>query len=123
MTATVKLFLKLPDEAEDLIATILPLATENNENPDVRDRYFFFKYPINSNLLNRGYIYWRLLSTDTEKTKKVVLSEKPIIHEEVIGFEENLMNSLLNNISMVASVLQKPPESFLPKLVLEGARR
>jgi len=38
LTATVKLFLKLPDEAEDLIATILPLATENNENPDVRDR-------------------------------------------------------------------------------------
>jgi len=108
LTATVKLFLKLPDEAEDLVATILPLATENNENPDVRDR---------------GYIYWRLLSTDTEKAKRVVLSEKPIIQEEVVGFEENLMNVMINNISTVASVLHKKPESFLPKLVLEGARR
>jgi vesicle coat complex subunit len=108
LTATVKLFLKLPDDAEDLVATILPLATENNENPDVRDR---------------GYIYWRLLSTDTEKAKRVVLSEKPIIQEEVVGFEENLMTVLINNISTVASVFHKRPETFLPKLVLEGARR
>ena len=63
------------------------------------------------------------MSTDTEKAKRVVLSEKPIIQEEVVGFEENLMNVMINNISTVASVLHKRPETFLPKLVLEGARR
>ena len=33
------------------------------------------------------------------------------------------MNTLINNISMVSSVLQKPPETFLPKVAVEGARR
>jgi AP-1 complex subunit beta-1 len=108
LTAAVKVYLKHPDESEDLIATILPLASENNENPDVRDR---------------GYIYWRMLSTDPEKTKRVVLADRPIIIEETHNFEENLLNSLIDNISMVASVFHKPPEAFLPKSVLESAKR
>jgi len=44
----VKLFLKKPEEGEDVIQRILKLATEEVENPDLRDR---------------AYIYWRMLSS------------------------------------------------------------
>lgn len=40
------------------------MATEEVENPDLRDR---------------AYIYWRMLSTSPEKTAEVVLGEKPNI--------------------------------------------
>jgi AP-1 complex subunit beta-1 len=48
LTATVKLYLKKPDEGEDIIQRVLKLATEEADNPDLRDR---------------AYIYWRMLST------------------------------------------------------------
>jgi len=48
LTAAVKLFLKKPEEGEDVIQRILKLATEEADNPDLRDR---------------AYIYWRMLSS------------------------------------------------------------
>ena len=48
LTATVKLFLKKPEEGEDLIQKVLQLATGEADNPDLKDR---------------AYIYWRMLST------------------------------------------------------------
>lgn len=47
LNSTVKLYLKLEGEAEDLITQVLTQATEESDNPDLR---------------NRGYIYWRMLS-------------------------------------------------------------
>jgi AP-1 complex subunit beta-1 len=50
MTATVKLFLKKPvEKPQQLIQLVLTYATQETDNPDLRDR---------------AYIYWRLLSTD-----------------------------------------------------------
>ena len=40
------MFLKEPDEMEEIISTVLEVAAEEVENPDIRDR---------------AYIYWRLL--------------------------------------------------------------
>lgn len=52
LTATVKLFLKKPTEsAQKMISAVLSCATNETDNPDLRDRAF---------------IYWRLLSTDPE---------------------------------------------------------
>ena len=48
LTSAVKLYLKKPDEGEDIIQRVLKLATEEADNPDLRDR---------------AYIYWRMLST------------------------------------------------------------
>lgn len=50
--------MKKPEKCETLIQTLLKKATEECENPDIRDR---------------AYIYWRMLSTSPEKTAKVVL--------------------------------------------------
>ena len=44
LTATVKLFLKKPHESQELVQQVLHAATEECDNPDLRDR---------------GYVYWR----------------------------------------------------------------
>ena len=54
LTAIVKLFLKKPTETQELVQQVLSLATQESDNPDLRDR---------------GYIYWRLLSTDPAAAK------------------------------------------------------
>ena len=56
LTATVKLFLKRPADTQKMVQDVLTLATQDSDNPDLRDR---------------GYIYWRLLSTDPEAAKQV----------------------------------------------------
>uniref|UniRef100_A0AAZ3Q1X0 AP complex subunit beta n=2 Tax=Oncorhynchus TaxID=8016 RepID=A0AAZ3Q1X0_ONCTS len=55
LTAIVKLFLKKPSETQELVQQVLSLATQDSDNPDLRDR---------------GYIYWRLLSTDPVTAKE-----------------------------------------------------
>ncbi|KAK6028184.1 adaptin region [Ostertagia ostertagi] len=67
LTAVVKLFLKRPTDTQQLVQRVLSLATQDSDNPDLRDR---------------GYIYWRLLSADPAAAKQVVLAEKPLISEE-----------------------------------------
>jgi AP-1 complex subunit beta-1 len=67
LTAAVKLYLKKPDEGETIIQRVLKLATEEADNPDLRDR---------------AYIYWRMLSSQPQRTKFVVLGEKPNISED-----------------------------------------
>ena len=62
LTATVKLFVQRPTVGQELVPKVLKWATEEVDNPDLRDR---------------GYIYWRLLSTDPAAAKAVVLSDKP----------------------------------------------
>ena len=49
LTATVKLFLKQPNGTQEMVQRVLQLATQGSDNPDLRDR---------------GFVYWRLLSTD-----------------------------------------------------------
>lgn len=48
LTATVKLFLRRPDSGQELVTHVLGMATEQSDNPDLRDR---------------GYVYWRLLAS------------------------------------------------------------
>ncbi|EPY85423.1 AP-1 complex subunit beta-1 isoform b [Camelus ferus] len=123
LTAIVKLFLKKPTETQELVQQVLSLATQSNprsllrklshkqikaeqgqdsDNPDLRDR---------------GYIYWRLLSTDPVAAKEVVLAEKPLISEETDLIEPTLLDELICYIGTLASVYHKPPSAFV-----EGGR-
>lgn len=54
LTAVVKLFIKRPSAGQDLVPKVLKWSTEEVDNPDLRDR---------------GFIYWRLLSTDPVAAK------------------------------------------------------
>lgn len=101
LTAIVKLFLKKPKDTQDMVQKVLNMATQETDNPDLRDR---------------GYVYWRLLSTDPEAAKAVVLGEKPLISDSTTKMDENLLDELIANISTLASVYHKPPETFVSKL-------
>ncbi|XP_049279640.1 AP-1 complex subunit beta-1 isoform X1 [Anopheles funestus] len=98
LTAVVKLFLKRPADTQELVQHILSLATQDSDNPDLRDR---------------GFIYWRLLSTDPAAAKEVVLADKPLISEETDLLEPTLLDELICHISSLASVYHKPPTAFV----------
>ncbi|RXG71413.1 AP-1 complex subunit beta-1 [Armadillidium vulgare] len=98
LTAIVKLFLKRPTDTQELVQQVLSLATQDSDNPDLRDR---------------GFIYWRLLSTDPAAAKEVVLAEKPLIAEETDLIEPTLLEELICHIASLASVYHKPPSAFV----------
>lgn len=98
LTAIVKLFLKKPSDTQDLVQQVLGLATNDSDNPDLRDR---------------GYIYWRLLSTDPAAAKQVVLAEKPLISAETDLIEHTLLDELICHIASLASIYHKPPAVFV----------
>ncbi len=64
LISTMKLYLIKPAEGKDILKDLFDYVTKQCENPDLRDR---------------GFIYWRLLSTSTDLAKKVVLAERPLI--------------------------------------------
>ncbi|PKI48555.1 hypothetical protein CRG98_031052 [Punica granatum] len=102
LTATVKLFLKKPtDGPQQMIQVVLNNATVETDNPDLRDR---------------AYIYWRLLSTDPEAAKDVVLTEKPVITDDSNQLDPSLLDELLSNIATLSSVYHKPPEAFVTRV-------
>ncbi|CAM8903889.1 unnamed protein product [Rhodiola kirilowii] len=99
LTAIVKLFLKKPTEGpQQMIQVVLNNATVESDNPDLRDR---------------AYIYWRLLSTDPEAAKDVVLAEKPVIGDDSNQMDSSLLDELLANIATLSSVFHKPAEAFV----------
>ncbi|XP_071946445.1 AP-1 complex subunit beta-1-like isoform X2 [Antedon mediterranea] len=108
LTAIVKLFLKRPQDTQELVQQVLSLATQDSDNPDLRDR---------------GYIYWRLLSTDPAAAKDVVLAEKPLISEETDLIEPTLLDELICHIASLASVYHKPPSAFIEGRTAAGYRR
>lgn len=98
LSATVKCFLKNPEDTQDMVQRVLDMATEESDNPDLRDR---------------GFIYWRLLSTDPEAAKMVVLGDKPVIEDDTFKLEPALLNILIGQIATLSSVYHKPPEAFV----------
>lgn len=98
LTATVKCFLKNPEDTQDMVQRVLDMATEESDNPDLRDR---------------GFIYWRLLSTDPDAAKLVVLGEKPVIEDDTFNHEPQLLNALVAQIATLSSIYHKPPEAFV----------
>eukprot|EP00596_Hydrurales_sp_CCMP1899_P003477 CAMPEP_0119043190 /NCGR_PEP_ID=MMETSP1177-20130426/18853_1 /TAXON_ID=2985 /ORGANISM="Ochromonas sp, Strain CCMP1899" /LENGTH=850 /DNA_ID=CAMNT_0007010739 /DNA_START=57 /DNA_END=2608 /DNA_ORIENTATION=+ len=100
LTATVKLFLKQPETSQEMVQRVLNMATEESDNPDLRDR---------------GYVYWRLLSSDPEAARAVVLSEKPAIGDDTFQLEPSLLEDLTAQIASLASIYHKPPEAFVMK--------
>ena len=106
LTATVKLFLKSPGETQELVQRVLTMATEESDNPDLRDR---------------GFIYWRLLSSNPDAARAVVLAEKPTIADDTFTLEPGLLDEMITELATLASVYHKPPEAFVVKVPPAGA--
>uniref|UniRef100_A0A0G4IER7 AP complex subunit beta n=1 Tax=Chromera velia CCMP2878 TaxID=1169474 RepID=A0A0G4IER7_9ALVE len=100
LTAVVKLFLKNPANTQDMVTRVLKMSTEETDNPDLRDR---------------GYIYWRLLSSNPEATKRVVLAPKPPISDESFSLDSQVLDRLIENLALLSSVYHKLPEAFATK--------
>lgn len=98
LTATVKLFIKRPTAGQELVPKVLKWATEEVDNPDLRDR---------------GFIYWRLLSTDPAAATSIVFSEKPPISTESEGMDRGVLDRLLLHTGTLASLYGKEPQSFI----------
>lgn len=93
LTAVVKLFIKRPTAGQALVPRVLKYSTEDVDNPDVRDR---------------GFMYWRLLSTDPISCKAIVCGEKPAISTETDNLDPIVLSRLLYSISTLSSLSHRP---------------
>ncbi|KAF3206520.1 hypothetical protein TWF191_001414 [Orbilia oligospora] len=93
LTATVKLFIQRPTKGQDLVPKVLKWATEDTDNPDLRDR---------------GYMYWRLLSADPAAARAVVMGEKPPISAETEKLDPATLEEMCLNVGTLATVYLKP---------------
>ena len=93
LTATVKLFIQRPTKGQELVPKVLKWATEETDNPDLRDR---------------GYMYWRLLSTDPTLAKQVVMGHKPAITAESEKLDPATLEEMCLNVGTLATVYLKP---------------
>jgi AP-1 complex subunit beta-1 len=81
-----------------LVQKVLQMATAECDNPDIRDR---------------AYVYWRLLSSDPQVAKNIVLAQRPAITSTISTLPIPLLDSLMPDLSTLASVYHKPPRTFL----------
>ncbi|KAA6414908.1 MAG: ap-2 complex subunit beta [Lasallia pustulata] len=93
LTATVKLFIQRPTKGQELVPKVLKWATEETDNPDLRDR---------------GYMYWRLLSSDPATAKQIVMGEQPAITAESEKLDPATLEEMCLNVGTLATVYLKP---------------
>ena len=93
LTATVKMFIQRPTKGQDLVPKVLNWATEETDNPDLRDR---------------GYMYWRLLSSNPTAAKDVVMGEKPAITAESEKLDPVTLEEMCLVVGTLATVYLKP---------------
>ncbi|WZH41319.1 adaptin N terminal region-domain-containing protein [Fusarium acuminatum] len=96
LTATVKLFIQRPTKGQELVPKVLKWATEETDNPDLRDR---------------AYMYWRLLSTDMNAARKIVMGEKPAITAESERLDATTLEEMCLNVGTLATVYLKPVQT------------
>lgn len=93
LTAAVKLFLLRPTKGSEIVPKVLKWATEETDNPDLRDR---------------GYFYWRLISTDPVAAKTIVMGVKPPITAESEKLDPATLEEMCLNVGTLATVYLKP---------------
>ena len=93
LTAAVKLFIQRPTKGQVIVPKVLKWATEETDNPDLRDR---------------GYMYWRLLSSDPATAKHIIMGEKPPITAESEKLDPITLEEMCLNVGTLATVYLKP---------------
>lgn len=92
LTAVVKLFLHRPEQAQALVQRVLALATKTADSADLRDR---------------AYIQWRLLSSDTEVAKAVILASRPPISLPTTSVPPALLDELISELGALSAAYHK----------------
>lgn len=96
LTATVKLFIQRPTKGQELVPKVLKWATEETDNPDLRDR---------------GYMYWRLLSSQPAAAKQIIMGEKPPITAESERLDPATLEEMCLNVGTLATIYLKPVQT------------
>lgn len=97
LTAVVKLFVykSTSDGAKQLVHKVLKWATEEVDNPDLRDR---------------GFMYWRLLAINPAVAREIVLADKPPITTDADRMDRGALDQLLLHTGTLGSIYHKNPE-------------
>ncbi|KAK7054933.1 hypothetical protein VNI00_003396 [Paramarasmius palmivorus] len=100
LTATVKLFIykSQSEKAKELVHKVLKWATEEIDNPDIRDR---------------GFMYWRMLAINPTVAGEIVLAEKPAITTDSDRMDRGALDQLLLHTGTLGSIYHKNPETFI----------
>jgi hypothetical protein len=93
----VKLFIykSQSDATKELVHKVLKWATEEVDNPDLRDR---------------GFMYWRLLAINPAVAGEIVLAEKPPITTDSDRMDRGALDQLLLHTGTLGSIYHKNPE-------------
>ena len=101
LNSATKTFLKCQtEESYNILNQIFDFCTKECENSDIRER---------------GYIYYRLMSIDPQLASKIIITEKPKISEDISGYDEILLEKLMDNLGTLSTIYSKPPELFVKK--------
>lgn len=97
LTAVVKLFIykSSSETAKTLVHKVLKWATEEIDNPDLRDR---------------GFMYWRMLAMNPTVAGDIVLAEKPPITTDSDRMDRGALDQLLLHTGTLGSIYHKNPE-------------
>ncbi|KLO06725.1 Adaptor protein complex beta subunit [Schizopora paradoxa] len=100
LTAVVKLFIykSQSDTSKEIVHKVLKWATEDVDNPDLRDR---------------GFMYWRLLAINPANAGEIVLADKPPITTDSDRMDRGSLDQLLLHTGTLGSIYHKNPETFI----------
>lgn len=87
------------EPTKKLVAKVLKWATEEVDNPDLRDR---------------GFMYWRLLAANPTVAAEIVLAEKPPITTDSDRMDRGALDQLLLHTGTLGSIYHKNPEVLYP---------
>ncbi|EKM55404.1 uncharacterized protein PHACADRAFT_256011 [Phanerochaete carnosa HHB-10118-sp] len=100
LTAVVKLFIhkSQSETSKAIVHKVLKWATEEADNPDLRDR---------------GFMYWRMLAINPAVAGEIVLAEKPAITTDSDRMDRGALDQLLLHTGTLGSIYHKNPETFI----------
>ena len=90
LTACVKMYLKLPTKCEELVLEVLKSSNEQVRCTELKDR---------------AYMYWKMMSTDPHKAYEALCYQKPVTSKQQFRiFDETLVDSMINRLGGVKNL-------------------
>lgn len=99
LTAVVKFFLSFPEEGNDLLQHVINIATNELDNPDIRDRAFMY--------------LWLLTECNQDAQNIVFPQQAPKINIELFSINPTLVKQLVPQIGTIAVLYDKLPQEFV----------
>ena len=98
MTAVIKLYLERPEDGQDLLQRVIQMATNEVENPDVRDR---------------AYMYLWMMQNVENPDNYIFPAESPNLVVDMFSMNPNLVKQLVPQVGTLAVLYNKPPQEFV----------